>query len=144
MTDERDELLAQADSLLADALAQVEEAQWPLSKRQMRLARTLSEVARALYLAASTRELAASTREQAADRDAWLGMIREGTDAIVAQAPSAPDLQPLFPGPSELWIAALLRDHDCHLLTVQKANGAAGNPEAMVTCQTCDERIPLP
>ena len=30
MTDERDELLAQADSLLADALAQVEEAQWPL------------------------------------------------------------------------------------------------------------------
>ena len=137
MTDERDELLAQADSLLADALAQVEEAQWPLSKRQMRLARTLSEVARALYLAAST-------REQAADRDAWLGMIREGTDAIVAQAPSATDLQPLFPGPSELWIAALLSDHDCHLLTVQKANGAAGNPEAMVTCQTCDERIPLP
>ena len=143
MTDS-EELIDQADLLLADALAQVEEAQWPLSKRQMRLARTLSEVARALYLAASTRELAASTREQAADRDAWLGMIREGTDAIVAQAPSAPDLQPLFPGPSELWIAALLSDHDCHLLTVQKAGGAAGNPEAMVTCQTCDERIPLP
>ena len=134
MTDS-EELIDQADLLLADALAQVEEAQWPLSKRQMRLARTLSEVARALYLAASTRELAASTREQAAVRDAWLGMI-EGTDAT--------DLQPLFPGPSELWIAALLSDHDCHLLTVQKANGAAGNPEAMVTCQTCDERIPLP
>lgn len=127
MTDS-EELIDQADLLLADALAQVEEAQWPLSKRQMRLARTLSEVARALYLAAST-------REQAAVRDAWLGMI-EGTDAT--------DLQPLFPGPSELWIAALLSDHDCHLLTVQKANGAAGNPEAMVTCQTCDERIPLP
>lgn len=134
---EAQELIDQADLLLADALAQVEEAQWPLSKRQMRLARTLSEVARTLYLAASS-------REQAADREAWLGMVREGTDAIVAQAPAAPDLQPPFPGPSELWIAALLRDHDCHLLTVQKANGAAGNPEAMVTCQTCDKRIPLP